>query len=251
MKINNQNIDKIEYYSASDQGLIVSFAAFPEEDAIVLSRRLGEMLRAEPPLGLRDVIPGMNNVLINYDCLLTSLQRLKDETKGHLLGLDTASYYQRQHWRLPVCYGGVYGEDLPDVATRCGLSKDEVIARHTSHPLTVAIMGFLPGLAYMKGVDDALYLPRRSSPRQYVPALSLGIAMDQTVIYPLASPGGWNLIGRVPVRPFDSQRDDPVLFRAGDEVTFYAVDEGEFLRLDAAASAGEVIVTPELISGDL
>jgi len=249
MKINKQNIDKIDYISASDQGLIVSFAAFSDADAIVLSRRLGELLRANPPHGLRDVIPGMNNLLINYNSLLTSQADLKENVQAVLLKLDTDASAQHRHWRLPVCYGGAFGEDLPEVASRSGFTEDEVIARHTRNTLTVAIMGFLPGLAYMKGVDDALYLPRRSSPRQHVPALSLGIAMDQTVIYPLASPGGWNLIGRVPVRPFDSLRDDPVLFRAGDRVSFYAIDEGEFRRLDAAALAGEVIITPELIEG--
>jgi len=250
MKINNQNIDKIDYMSASDQGLIVSFAAFSDADAIVLSRRLGELMRANPPHGLRDVIPGMNNLLIHYDSLVTSQQTLKIDLQAMLLKLDTDASAQHRHWRLPVCYGGEYGEDLPEVATRCGFTEDEVIARHTQNTLTVAIMGFLPGLAYMKGVDDALYLPRRSSPRQHVPALSLGIAMDQTVIYPLASPGGWNLIGRVPVRPFDGQRDDPVLFRAGDRVSFYAIDDDEYRRLDAAALAGEAIITPELIEGD-
>jgi len=250
MKINNQNIDKIDYMSASDQGLIVSFAAFSDADAIVLSRRLGELLRANPPQGLRDVIPGMNNLLIHYDSLVTSQQTLKIDLQAMLSKLDTDASAQYRHWRLPVCYGGEYGEDLPEVATRCGFTEDEVIARHTQNTLTVAIMGFLPGLAYMKGVDDALYLPRRSSPRQHVLALSLGIAMDQTVIYPLASPGGWNLIGRVPVRPFDGQRDDPVLFRAGDRVSFYAINDDEYRRLDAAALAGEVIITPELIKGD-
>ena len=119
-----------------------------------------------------------------------------------------------------------------------------MINHHTNAELTVAIMGFLPGLAYMKGVDKSLYMPRKSSPRAHVPDRSVGIAMDQTVIYPLASPGGWNLIGRTPIHPFDPVRDTPILFKAGDVVNFTAIDGKTFDEMDKASANGELVITP-------
>ena len=145
---------------------------------------------------------------------------------------------------MPVLYGGEGGPDLEDVAEKTGFPPEEVISRHLSRQLTVAIMGFMPGLGYLKGIDPALTLPRRSSPRKRVPALTLGIAMDQSVIYPLTSPGGWNLIGKVPVRIFEPRRDDPILFRPGDRVSFRRVDDAEFTDLNQRAEAGETILHP-------
>ncbi|MEC7208891.1 MAG: allophanate hydrolase subunit 1, partial [Pseudomonadota bacterium] len=148
-----------------------------------------------------------------------------------------------------VCYGGEFGPDMEEVASTTGLTPDEVIARHTASVLEVAIMGFLPGLGYMTGVDEALYLPRRSEPRTHVAKGSVGIAMDQTVIYPLDSPGGWNLIGRMPIPLFDQARDNPILFSAGDRVCFYAVSRREFDELEAACADGRLPVRPEPEAG--
>ena len=245
MKITDQNIDNINIIHASDQGVIVDFSAFDADDAILFSRLLGQRLRDDRIKGMVDAIPGMNNLLICYDSIVTSHDVISEQALSHAMGIDADDQTACRLWRLPVCYGGDYGPDLEDIASQKDLQPEDVIARHTANELTVAIMGFLPGLAYMKGVDQSLYLPRRSSPRQHVPALSLGIAMDQTVIYPLASPGGWNLIGRVPFQPFDANRDDPVLFRAGDRVQFYAVDQTEFLDFEDGLMNGGMTLSPE------
>ncbi len=245
MKITDQNIDNIKIIHAADQGVIVDFSSFDADDAILFSRLLAQRLRDQGITGMVDAIPGMNNLLICYDSIITSHDAITEQALGHAMGLDADDQRASRLWRLPVCYGGEFGPDLDDVAAQKDLQPEDVITRHTANELTVAIMGFLPGLAYMKGVDQSLYLPRRSSPRQHVPALSLGIAMDQTVIYPLASPGGWNLIGRVPFQPFDAHRDDPVLFRAGDRVQFYAVDQTEFQQFEDDLANGSVVLTPQ------
>ena len=108
-------------------------------------------------------------------------------------------------------------------------------------------MGFLPGLGYLTGVDDALHLPRRSVPRTFVPQGSVGLAMDQTVIYPLNSPGGWNLIGRMPIPLFDQKRENPILFSAGDQVSFYAVNADKYEELAASCVDGNLPICPEQI----
>jgi KipI family sensor histidine kinase inhibitor len=264
-----EHIDNETFYYAGDGGLIVDFSVHDADIATGKARRLGQMIRRystgcfdEHSLdaanldafkGVRDAIPGLNNLLIQFDPLLASSAAIKAAViilLPQLASPQRASMVEgaSRRWIFPVCYGGSYGPDLVEVAQATGLSADEVIDRHIACPLTVAIMGFLPGLAYMKGVDANLHLPRKSTPRQHVEAQSLGIAMDQTVIYPLSSPGGWNLLGRTPVRLFDAGRVEPVLLAPGDEVRFTAITKDEFVRLDRGAAAGEAIVTPEIIT---
>ena len=236
------------FLNAGDSGVIVSFADEPDMDiAMVKARRLAAAVRDGKfnfSNGVLDVIPGFNNVCIQYDATVISSSRIIEELSPTVSGITAEENVERRHWKMPVLYGGEGGPDLEEVAERTDLSPDDVIEKHLARTLTVAIMGFMPGLGYLKGTDPALALPRRSSPRKRVPALSLGITMDQCVIYPLDSPGGWNLIGRVPVRIFEPRREDPILFRPGDRVSFRRVEEAEFSDLDGRAAGGETILEP-------
>ena len=135
---------------------------------------------------------------------------------------------------VPVCYGGDFGPDLAEVARLCACSEEEVIRLHTTVEYRVYVVGFVPGFAYMGVVDDKLALPRRAVPRTRVPAGSVAIAAGQTGIYPIETPGGWHLLGRTPVRPFDSARHEPVLFRPGDRVRFREIDRDTFDQLTDA-----------------
>lgn len=125
---------------------------------------------------------------------------------------------------IPVRYGGEEGPDLQEVAEACGLSQEEVIQIHTSVLYPVHMIGFMPGFPYLGGMSPLIATPRRSEPRLRVPAGSVGIGGDQTGIYPLDSPGGWNLIGRTSIRLFDPQQESPVLLKPGDRVRFVEVD---------------------------
>lgn len=131
---------------------------------------------------------------------------------------------------IPVAYGGESGPDLADVAARTGLSVDEVIARHAAPTYRVAFIGFLPGFPYLMGLDPALHLPRRATPRTRVPAGAVAIGGAQTGIYPVASPGGWHLIGRTALSLFDPAASPPSLLRAGDRVRFRPVDADALAR---------------------
>lgn len=242
------------FLHAGDSAVIVNFADEPDIDAaMVKSRRLAEMVRSgEWPFSsaVHDVITGMNNVCIQYNPLKTSSSAIIEALAPGLTRIPAGEPPGRRHWTMPVLYGGEGGPDLDEVAGLTGLSPDEVVDRHLARTLTVAIMGFMPGLGYLKGTDPALALPRRAEPRTHVPALSLGIAMDQSVIYPMASPGGWNLIGRVPVRVFEPRREDSILLRPGDRVAFRRVDEAEFGDLDRRAAAGEAVLEPDPAAGE-
>lgn len=248
------------WFACGDTGLLLDFSGYgpslglpPLDPDIRASltrkaRQLGQIIRQRVDDGeldgITDITPGLCSVLFHYNPVNIHAAEIKQTISLFLDQLDDETQSATPLWRLPVCYGGEYGPDLDDVATATGLRPEEVIARHTACVLEVAIMGFLPGLGYMTGVDEALYLPRRSEPRTFVPQGSVGIAMDQTVIYPLDSPGGWNLIGRMPIPLFDQARENPILLTAGDRICFHPVSAEEYDDLAAACSDGRLPVVP-------
>jgi len=142
-------------------------------------------------------------------------------------------------WIFPVCYDDQYAPDLKEVAERTGLLKDEVVSIHQKTVYDVFMLGFLPGFAFMGLLDERLRLPRRSQPRTAVPKGSLAIADQLTAVYPSESPGGWHLIGRMPIDLFDARRKEPVLLKAGDQVCFRQVSVHEFEDIQQALAVGE------------
>jgi len=138
---------------------------------------------------------------------------------------------------IPVCYGGMCGPDLADCALRSGMSEAEFILAHAEAFYRVALVGFVPGFPYMAGLPPRLAQPRHGSPRPRVAAGSVGIAGEQTGVYPLAVPGGWQLIGRTPLRLFDASRREPAMLRAGDRVSFVPIDEEQYRRIEQEMAA--------------
>jgi len=137
-----------------------------------------------------------------------------------------------RHHEVPTVYGGEHGPDLDDVARITGLSPEEVVGLHASAEYTVAFLGFVPGFAYLSGLPEALRLPRLPSPRRRVAPGSVGVAGGQTAVYPLATPGGWRLIGRTNRTLFRPEREPPAVLAVGDRVRFVRVDAVAFGRLD-------------------
>ena len=132
---------------------------------------------------------------------------------------------------IPVVYGGEYGPDIDNVCQHTGLSREEVIARHSGREYLIYMLGFTPGFPYMGGMDETIATPRLKTPRTAIPAGSVGIAGAQTGVYPIQSPGGWQLIGRTPLKLFDMDRPDPFLLRAGQKVVFRPISEEEYERM--------------------
>jgi KipI family sensor histidine kinase inhibitor len=171
--------------------------------------------------GVRELIPGMNNLTLVFDPLQTEAAALERAVRT----LWARPPRRRALGRLveiPVRYGGEDGPDLADVAAHCGLAIDEVVRRHGAAEYCVYFIGFQPGFAYLGGLDAALHTPRRAEPRVAVPAGSVGIGGAQTGIYPLATPGGWQLIGRTSLALFDPRAEPPTLLAPGDRVRFVA-----------------------------
>ena len=133
---------------------------------------------------------------------------------------------------IPVLYGGPWGPDLEEVAAHCGMTPEQVIAAHSAPCYRIYMLGFTPGFPYLGGMDPRLATPRRKEPRIRIPAGSVGIAGSQTGVYPIESPGGWQLIGRTPLRLFDLGSDPPILLQAGRSIRFVPIDEPTYHRLE-------------------
>jgi KipI family sensor histidine kinase inhibitor len=190
------------------------------ERAILLAARI----RARAARGVRDVAPGYCTVGVHFDPLQTDLGALAHAIEAEFTAIETISAMaDRPVIDIPVRYGGEGGPDLAAVADHAGCSEDEVIERHTARTYRVYMLGFVPGFSYMGRVDPSIAAPRHRVPRERVPAGSVGIAGGQTGVYPVDSPGGWQLIGRTETVMFDAGRARPSLLAPGDLVRFVAV----------------------------
>ena len=178
------------------------------------------------------VVPSYSSLLVQFDSGLICHHEVQAIVLAGLGNISGATKRQPIIHEIPVCYGVEFGPDLAFVAKHSGLTKEDVIARHCRNRYQVFAIGFTPGFCYLGGLDSSLATPRRESPRVKVASGSVGIAGAQTGIYPLESPGGWQLIGRTPWRLFDCQRNPPVPYAVGDFIQFVAVSASKFALLN-------------------
>jgi KipI family sensor histidine kinase inhibitor len=213
--------------AAGDSALILELGDTIDEALNRRAIRIAAVVERRRIPGVRDVVPTYRSVAVYFDPLRVdyeSLTRMLNEEATNEGPVESGfSRVAAAPIRIPVKYGGDAGPDLAVVAAFAGLSEDDVIARHQATVYRVFMMGFLPGFPYMGTVDPAIAAPRRATPRLRVPAGSVGIAGQQTGIYPTESPGGWQLVGRTDTRLFDVTRREPFLLEPGDAVQFFAV----------------------------
>jgi inhibitor of KinA len=188
-------------------------------------------LEQERPVGMVEAIPTYRSLLIIYDPVKTDVAKLEQALHDLEGRLDEIRIPQPKTVEVPVLYGGDCGPDIAFVAQHARLSVEDVIRIHSGTPYQIYMMGFTPGFAYLGGLPEAIHAPRLETPRVLVPAGSVGIANNQTGIYPIPSPAGWRIIGRTPVRMFDPTKPEPFLYRAGDFIKFNSISEAEFRRL--------------------
>ena len=206
-----------------------------------INRRIRDLVLAierRHVAGVVDLVPTYRSLLVYCDPLRVSLAELQREIAGLERHLGETPLPPPKVAEIPTCYGGWLGPDLEFVASHCKLTSDEVVRIHTSADYLVYMMGFTPGFTYLGGMSERIATPRLKTPRTLIPAGSVGIAQQQTGIYPVDSPGGWQLIGRTPVRLFDPQRDPPVVVEAGDYVRFAAIDRGAYDDIERQVLAG-------------
>jgi inhibitor of KinA len=229
--------DEPRIQSLGDGAVIAELGGSCPEAASLRCLAVADELRRDAPAWVVDVVPGIASVTLCFAattaaeaagrraaCLSMLAQAFRRLPAGHVAATT-------RQVEIPVCHAPGYAPDLDAVAAASGLTTALVIAAHLGGSYRVLMVGFAPGTPYLGGLDARLQLPRRASPRTRVEAGSIGIANGQCVIYPRATPGGWHLIGRTPLRLFDAHRDPPALLQAGDRVRFVAIDADRFRQL--------------------
>lgn len=230
----------LRLYPLGDAAVVLEFGQAIAPATHQLIQAFTKVLARHPPPGLREVVPafttltvyydpwmlGQASTVLPYEQMAAALQSLLPAAQAILADYELGPLVE-----IPVCYGGDFGPDLGLVASHAQLSPAEVVARHAQAEYLVYMVGFAPGFPYLGGLDAGLATPRRAQPRPLVPAGAVGIAGAQTGIYSLPTPGGWQLIGRTPLRLFDPSRARPSLLQAGDRLRFVPISEGEFQRL--------------------
>jgi len=211
-----------------DRGLLLELGDEISFEVNEKVRRITLAIRSEAIDGIVEIIPTYRSLLILYNPLILSLGALKERIRRLEEGLQQARFPDPKLTKIPVAYGGFFGPDLEEVAKYHQISTEEVIQLHCSKPYFIYMIGFMPGFPYMGELPEALATPRLKTPRLSVPAGSVGIAQRQTGIYSMESPGGWQILGRTPVRLFDPEKERPALLQMGDLVQFFRISEKEF-----------------------
>ena len=238
----------VRYLSCGDTAFSVEFGneISPEINGRVMA--LHAAIGQAEIAGVVETVPSMRALMVCYDPMATSRARLEPEIEGLIArGLPTGM--KTRQVTIPCCYDDPeFAPDLADVATRTKRTPEQVIASHLAASFKVYVLGFMPGLAYIAGLEPSLYLPRRSQPRVRLPRSTVAIAMDMTTIYPFESPGGWHLIGRTPLWMFDQRREQPVFLAPGDQLTFERIGRAEFDAIAQKVEAGTLdwseLITP-------
>lgn len=229
---------RARFLASGDTALVVEFGDRMDRHLSALVLNLHRRLRDADLAGVVETVPTFRSLLVHYDPLVVRANELKAQLAPLLDGLEAEAMVGHR-WMFPTCYDGEeFAPDLADVARLTDTTPAEVVALHSTVEHLVYVIGFLPGLPYLGDLPARLELPRRTSPRIKVPAGSVAIAMNQTVIYPLESPGGWHIIGRTAVPLFDPRRGQPVLLSPGDTVRFIPVERAVYDDMKAAHDEG-------------
>jgi KipI family sensor histidine kinase inhibitor len=222
------------FHPASDQSLLIYCGEKITIQSHTQVRKLLHLLIAEPIAGIRNLHPAYCSLLVKFDPLRWRHENLEKELRKYLGRLDKVRLPEPRQVEIPVCYGGEFGPDLGDVAAMHGITPQRVIELHSSATYLVYFLGFTPGFAYLGELPQELVTPRLPSPRKKVPPGSVGIAANQTGVYPFETPGGWRLLGRTPLAMFRTDREGLSLLSIGDRVRFTPISPERFAELSRA-----------------
>ncbi|MBU3143684.1 5-oxoprolinase subunit PxpB [Clostridium sp. CF012] len=238
--------EKAKYLLAGDRALVIEFGDEIEEGINSKIRSLTLALEGESIVGIIETIPTYRSLMVIYDPIIIELDELIDKVKSIGTKMDEMRLPAAKVIEIPTLYGGEYGPDIEFVAQHNKISIEEVIKIHASKEYLIYMIGFTPGFPYLGGMNAKIAAPRLQAPRTKIPVGSVGIAGEQTGIYPIESPGGWQLIGRTPVKLYDPYRKEPVLLNAGDFIKFVQIDEVEYENIEALEREGKYnVITSE------
>nr|MBC7612517.1 5-oxoprolinase subunit PxpB [Pseudopedobacter sp.] len=230
------------FYQISETAVSIEFGDEISEETLEIVTKFNRYIKENPFLGLLNTIPAYTTLTLYFNPVVlmneaglkgqTCLDKISAYIKG--TNFETKINKKKHHEivQIPVCYDVKFGLDLEELTLFYQLKKEEIIEIHSNSVYTVFMIGFVPGFPYLGGLSDKLIAPRKQNPRKVIPAGSVGIAGHQTGIYPLETPGGWQIIGRTPIKLFDANRTRPSLLKAGDQIKFEPISLSEFERLE-------------------
>lgn len=224
-------MEEVRFLTCGDCAVTVAFAQEIREDTNRKIRYLAKKLQNAGIHGLQETVPTYCSLTVYYEPLVLSRRKLEHQILHFLAAYQPDTAEKKRIFQIPVCYEREFAPDMEDVCRLTGLSREQVIALHSSVDYLIYMLGFLPGFPYLGGMDPRLEVPRLDSPRTRIPAGAVGIGGKQTGVYPLASPGGWRLIGRTPAVIYDPNREKPIVYEAGDYIRFCPISTDEFRRI--------------------
>ncbi len=232
------NISYPRILPTGDRALSVEFGDKIDEE--INSRLMGfiKRMNSHKIEGIEEFVPSFRAVMIHYNPALLPYKKMVSLINEYLVTEVHETSKEKRIVEVPVCYEGDCAPDIDFVAEHAGMTKDEVIKLHSSKPYLVYMLGFQPGFPYLGGLDEKLITPRLADPRLKIEAGSVGIGGAQTGLYPIESPGGWQIIGRTPVKCFNPRKDNSIPYRAGDYIRFVPVSPQEYEELRKADEEG-------------
>jgi KipI family sensor histidine kinase inhibitor len=223
--------EKAQYLICGDSALNIEFGNEISEEINKKIRVAAALIENREISGISEVVPTYRSLMIHYDPLIIEYEELISILKWIEENIKNVELYSPEIIEIPVLYGGQYGPDIENVAMHNKLTVEEVIKIHTSAEYLIYMLGFTPGFPYLGGMDKRIATPRLHSPRTKIPAGSVGIAGEQTGIYPVQSPGGWQLIGSTPIELFNPDIENPILLKSGNYIVFKSIDEEEYMKI--------------------
>lgn len=211
-----------------DGAIVIEAGTEINEEVQKRVRAIAALLESRAPAWIVEFIPAFTTVAVFYNPLAASYEAVQTDLEELLQHMEDADQSLSRTVEIPVSYGGEFGPDLEFVAAHNGLTTEQVIEIHSSGTYSVSMIGFAPGFPFISGMSEKIAAPRRDTPRLRIPERTVGIAGKQTGVYPIETPGGWQLIGRTPIRLFRPEQDIPSLLQAGDKIVFRRITEAEY-----------------------
>ena len=235
----------VKFFPAGDHAMVVEFGSIIAENINQKVHALAGWIEEKQIEGVVELLPTFRSLMIYYDCHVVSFEQLKRKVSEFDDTKVSAGAEKKKITKVPCCYGARFGSDLHDMEKILGIDKDEIIRIHSSVCYKIYMLGFLPGFVYLGGLDKRIEVPRLSSPRVKINPGSVGIGGNQTGVYPVASPGGWRLIGGTPLDFYDPDREKPILCNAGEYIRFVPIHIDEYYDIRHLALKGQY--EPEVI----